>query len=206
MGAAMRLAALGLLVALAGCNSPPGDLRPWRAEDHDHTTNPGQDQVVAGPDAGPAPELARVGLDEVTVIAWNQNCVRCHGRIGQGDGPQAAMFKATDLSNPTWQRSVTDEGIANVIKNGRGQMPPFSALPDSTVKSLVRLVRLLDASKLPEEAGGGAAEAKAAPGASGAASASAAPRASAPRASAAPAPSAAPTVPTASPPPVPSPQ
>jgi len=136
----MRFAALGLFLALVGCNSPPGDLRTWRAEDHDHTTNPGQDQVVAGPDAGPSAELA-----------WGQNCTRCHGQVGRGDGPQGPMFKPTDLTNPTWQRSVTDEGIANAIKNGRGQMPPFPSLPDSTVKSLVRLVRLLDSSKLPQQ-------------------------------------------------------
>src|SRR5262249_22969621 len=135
----MRFAALALLSALAACNSPPGDLRTWRAEDHDHTTNPGQDQVVSGPDAGPAPELARVGLDEVTVIAWRQNCTRCHGNIGRGDGPQGPMFKAPDLTDPTVQRSITDEGIAATIKNGRGQMPPFASLPDSTIKQLVHL-------------------------------------------------------------------
>jgi cytochrome c oxidase cbb3-type subunit 3 len=178
MGAAMRLAALGLLVALFACNSPPGDLRTWRAEDHDHTTNPGQDQVVSGPDAGPAPELARVGLDEVTVIAWQQNCVRCHGQIGRGDGPQGSMFKATDLTNPTWQRAVTDEGIATTIKNGRGQMPPFASMPEATVKSLVRLVRLLDASKA-GEADGERAPNDGAPSGSAAPAASSAPKASA---------------------------
>jgi cytochrome c oxidase cbb3-type subunit 3 len=162
----MRLLALALSATLVvGCNSSPGDLRPWRAEDHDHTTNPGQDQVVAGPDAGPSPELARVGLDEVTVIAWQQNCTRCHGQIGRGDGPQGPMFRATDLTNPTWHRSVTDEQIALVIQKGRGQMPPF-ALPESTVKSLVKLVRLLDVSKIPEH--GGAPARSGAPAASGA--------------------------------------
>jgi cytochrome c oxidase cbb3-type subunit 3 len=140
---------LAAATALAACNSPPGDLRTWRAEDHDHTTNPGQDQVVSGPDAGPAPELARVGLDEVTIIAWNQNCTRCHGKVGRGDGPQGAMMRATDLTNPAWQRSATDDQIAVSIKNGKGQMPPF-ALPDSTIQSLVRLIRLLDASKADE--------------------------------------------------------
>jgi mono/diheme cytochrome c family protein len=148
----MRSLAPSLLLVVAACNSPPGDLRTWRAEDHDHTTNPGQDQVVGGPDAGPAPELARVGLDEVTVIAWKQNCTRCHGAIGRGDGPQGALVHATDLTNPKWQRSVTDEQIAATIKNGRGSMPPF-ALPDATIQSLVHLVRLLDASKLPAAAG-----------------------------------------------------
>jgi mono/diheme cytochrome c family protein len=160
----MRLVASLFLIAVAGCNSPPGDLRTWRAEDHDHTTNPGQDQVVAGPDAGPAPELAKVGLDEVTVIAWGQNCTRCHGQIGRGDGPQGPMFKAKDLTDPAWQRSVTDEQIALTIKNGRGQMPPFP-LPDSTIKSLVHLVRLLDSSKIRDTDSDGAPT-EAAPGAS----------------------------------------
>jgi cytochrome c oxidase cbb3-type subunit 3 len=159
------LSVLVLGCSFAACDKPAGDLRTWRLDDHDHTTNPGQDQVVAGPDAGTAPELARVGLDEVTVIAWQQNCTRCHGQIGRGDGPQGPMFRATDLTNPTWHRSVTDEQIALVIQKGRGQMPPF-ALPESTVKSLVKLVRLLDVSKIPEH--GGAPARSGAPAASGA--------------------------------------
>lgn len=172
----MRLLALALTATIIGCNSSPGDLRTWRAEDHDHTTNPGQDQVVSGPDAGPAPELARVGLDEVTVIAWQQNCTRCHGQIGRGDGPQGAMMRATDLTNPTWQRSVTDEQIALTIQKGRGQMPAFP-LPESTVKQLVKLIRLLDVSKIPEHAGAGEPEEDDAPAPSGAPSGAPAPSA-----------------------------
>lgn len=143
----MRFApALLLFCVLSACDKPAGDLREWRPEDHDHTTNPGQDQVVGGPDAG-SQELARAGLDEVTVTAWGQNCVRCHGHVGKGDGPQGGMFHATDLTNPAWQRAVTDEQIAATIKNGRGAMPPFN-LPDATIKTLVRLIRLLDAGKM----------------------------------------------------------
>jgi mono/diheme cytochrome c family protein len=179
---------LALCWALAGCNDPPGDLRTWRPEDHDHTTNPGQNQVVAGPDAGTAPELAQIGLDEVTVIAWQQNCTRCHGRIGRGDGPQSQMFRATDLTNPAWQRAVTDDQIFASIKNGRGQMPPF-ALPDSTIRSLVRLVRVLDSSKIPPPGSSGTPTSSAAPGASARAAPSATSR-PAPSANASPAPSA----------------
>lgn len=159
--------ACALSAALGACNSPPSDLREWRPEDHDHTTNPGAAQVAGGPDAGPSPELAQAGLDEVTLIAWRQNCVRCHGVLGRGDGPQGRMFNATDLTNSAFQTRVTDEAIAAVIKQGRGAMPPF-ALPDATIASLVRLVRLLGKASLEEEAAT-AASASAAPAASGSA-------------------------------------
>jgi mono/diheme cytochrome c family protein len=129
-----------LLLALA-CNEAPPDRREWRPTDHDHTDGPSANQVVGGPDAG-APELARVGLDEVSMVAWQQNCVRCHGRLGRGDGPQGAMTHATDLGNPDFQRTITDEQMLKSLKEGKGLMPA-SPLPEPTLKSLIRLVRLI---------------------------------------------------------------
>lgn len=137
---------LVLLGSYLGCQSAPENLREWRPSDHDHTTEPGNDQVAVQPDGGSAPELAALGLDEVSLVAWQQNCVRCHGVIGRGDGPQGPPLKATDLTDAAWQRSVKDEQIARTIREGRGLMPPF-ALPDSTVAGLVRLIRLLDISR-----------------------------------------------------------
>jgi mono/diheme cytochrome c family protein len=143
----MRFAlALTILLACTACESSPEDLREWRASDHDHTSEPGNDQVEVPPDGGPTPELAAHGLDEVTIVAWQQNCTRCHGTIGRGDGPQGASVRASDLTDATWQRSVKDEQIARTIREGRGMMPPFG-LPDSTISGLVRLIRLLDASR-----------------------------------------------------------
>jgi len=185
MESAVRSIRFVLLAALTfGCDGKRADVREWRPEDHDHTTNPGAEQVVGGPDAGPAPELARHGLDEVTVVAWQQNCTRCHGRIGRGDGPQGAMFRATDLSNPEWQAAMSDEQMALAIKNGRGAMPPFP-LPDSTIQGLVRLIRLLRA----EPEGEPGAAPSGAPGSSAAPAPSAAPS---PASSVAPASSTAP--------------
>ena len=155
MGRAVR--ALPLLIlsfSLGGCDQTAADLREWRPQDHDHTTNPGAEQVAGGPDAGPAPELARHGLNEVIIVAWQQNCTRCHGRVGRGDGPQGAMFRTADLSNPAWQDAINDEQIALAIKNGRGAMPPF-ALPDATIEGLVRLIRLLRADTEPATAASG---------------------------------------------------
>jgi cytochrome c oxidase cbb3-type subunit 3 len=173
---------------LLGCQSQPENVREWRASDHDHTSEPGNDQVAVPPDGGTAPELAAHGLDEVTLVAWQQNCTRCHGVIGRGDGPQGPSMKATDLTNPAWQRSVKDEQISRAIREGRGLMPPF-ALPESTVAALVRLIRLLDMSRAERAAETDGADAGAPPDAgapdagvtkvktAGSASGSAAPRA-----------------------------
>jgi hypothetical protein len=57
------------------------------------------------------------------------------------------MLHASNLSNPSWQATVTDEAIGNTIRSGRGRMPAFN-FPDSTLQSLVRLIRLLDASRM----------------------------------------------------------
>jgi mono/diheme cytochrome c family protein len=145
----VRLPTLALVLAALACNAPPSDRREWRASDHDHTENPGANQVVGGPDAGTAPELAKHGLNELAIVTWQQNCVRCHGRLGHGDGPQGKLTRATDLSNPAWQNAATDDQILKTIREGRGLMPAFP-LPDSTLRSLLQLVRLIG--KATEEA------------------------------------------------------
>jgi mono/diheme cytochrome c family protein len=139
------------LLAVA-CDQAPPDLRVWRPSDHDHTTNPGEGQVEGGPDAGTAPELAAHGLNEVTIVAWQQNCVRCHGRLGRGDGPQGISIRATDFTNQAWQAAVTDEQLVQAIRDGKGAMPAFP-LPEPTIKSLVQLVRLLGRASAPAPSG-----------------------------------------------------
>ena len=36
------------------------------------------------------------GLEDVTIVAWSQNCTQCHGQLGRGDGPRGPMLKATN--------------------------------------------------------------------------------------------------------------
>jgi hypothetical protein len=182
------LLSLGLIFTSA-CDRQAPDLREWRASDHDHTQNPGSDQVAGGPDAGS--ELAEHGLNEVVLVAWDQNCVRCHGRFGRGDGPQGSMVRATDLTNPRWQATATDDGIVKVIREGRGLMPAFP-LPETTLLSFVKLIRLLGKATATMSGASAAGSASAAPGVSAATSASAAPGVSA-----SPARSAAPAAPSA---------
>jgi cytochrome c oxidase cbb3-type subunit 3 len=149
-----------LLAAAPACNEQAPDLREWRPSDHDHTTNPGTDQVEGGPDAGTAPELAAHGLNEVVIVAWEQNCVRCHGRFGRGDGPQGPMVHAADLTNTAWQSTVKDDDMLKVIRDGRGLMPAFP-LPEPTLRALVQLVRLLGQAAAPHAADSAAATASA---------------------------------------------
>lgn len=160
-------------------------MREWRATDHDHTDNPGSGQVSA--DAGAA---APPGLEDVTIVAWQQNCTQCHGQLGRGDGPRGPMLKATNLSDPAWQGAMTDEQITSVIKNGKGAMPAFK-LPDGTIANLVKLVRMMNAARAAGAAGSAAPASSTAPASSAGPAASSSARPAKPALSA-PAPAPAP--------------
>ncbi|MEZ4374048.1 MAG: cytochrome c [Polyangiaceae bacterium] len=154
---------LTLATAVVGCNRAPDDLREWTPADHHHTAEPNRGQVTSDPDPDTAAKPPP-GLEDVTIVAWRRNCMRCHGVVGRGDGAQGAMLGATDLSNPSWQAKTSDEQIASVIQHGKGAMPPFD-LPDTTVQKLVKLVRLFNSARKDDAdaAPPGSADAGAAP-------------------------------------------
>lgn len=143
----MLRSSLALTALAVACSQTPTDVREWRATDHDNTANPNTGQAELS-DGG---QTGVMGIDEVALAAWRTNCVPCHGMIGRGDGPKGIPLKARDLTNPAWQASVTDEQIADAIKNGKGQMPKLE-LPPATVTQLVKLVRLLDPNRMRAEA------------------------------------------------------
>jgi hypothetical protein len=176
----LRRAAVPLLFLTLACNERPSDLREWRAGDHDRADSPPSQQGQVDPTKPEGPQIP--GLEDVTIVAWSQNCTQCHGQLGRGDGPRGPMLKATDLSSPTWQASVTDQQIAASIKLGKNQMPSFKQLPDATIANLVRLVRMMNLARLQAHAAG-----------SSSASVAAAPSSSVKRAPKAPPPAVAPT-------------
>ena len=72
--------------------------------------------------------------------------------MGAGDGPagQALQPAPRDLSDPEWQKSVTDEHLTTVIKDGGAAaglsplMPPWGhSLSDEDVKNLIAFIRSL---------------------------------------------------------------
>ncbi|HEX2730660.1 MAG TPA: cytochrome c [Polyangiaceae bacterium] len=150
------------------CQQAPSDLRPWKPSDHTNAgsgspASPAQNnpRQVTGEDTNTTP-----GLEEVTIASWRANCANCHGAMGQGDGPQAAMFQPRDLGDPVWQKATSDEQIFQSIQKGKNKMPGF-ALPEKVARNLVALVRLLDRAHLGEPMAAPKADAAASASASG---------------------------------------
>jgi cytochrome c oxidase cbb3-type subunit 3 len=83
------------------------------------------------------------GQEEASLIAvtWRQNCARCHGMAGRGDGPDGRMLRTPDLTRSDFQERYSDAEIAAIIKKGRNKMPSFKSLPDKVIDGLVRHVR-----------------------------------------------------------------
>jgi cytochrome c oxidase cbb3-type subunit 3 len=51
------------------------------------------------------------------------------------------MVHATNLTQAEWQAKVTDQDIADVIRNGKNRMPKFDFPPD-VVAGLVARIRM----------------------------------------------------------------
>ncbi|MCC6523095.1 MAG: cytochrome c [Polyangiaceae bacterium] len=125
----------GAALALAACDGSQAT-RTWQPTDHDQ---PVRQQGNAQMPAAPAQSA---NADMLVSFTWERDCSQCHGPGGRGDGPQAAMVHAPDLTRPEWQDAVTDEQIAAVVTQGRNKMPSFD-LPPRTLQGIVRKVRSL---------------------------------------------------------------
>lgn len=125
------LVALGLM-AISACDPSSGsDVREWTPADHDQPTTSPAPQVAARDSASDV---------ELVELAWQKNCVQCHGPRGRGDGPQGPMLRVADLTRSEWQERVTDQEIAETIRKGRNKMPAFD-LPAPVLDGLVKRIR-----------------------------------------------------------------
>ena len=103
--------------------------------------------------AAPPATVAQEDLpyDEASTLAvFQENCGRCHGSEGGGDGPDSELFdiEMADFATAEFQGKYNDEEIAAIIGDG-GQaqglsplMPPWGAvLSDGEIRNLVQLIR-----------------------------------------------------------------
>ncbi len=125
----------GSLLGSAGCEATP-ELSEWTLADHDHQVEVKRRRATGVPKTHAAPSQRNQLID----VTWMKQCANCHGKRGRGDGPESTMVKARDLTSAEWQASVTDEGMALVIRKGREKMPAFN-LPDSMIQGLIGHIR-----------------------------------------------------------------
>ena len=80
---------------------------------------------------------------------FEQQCAKCHGTGGKGDGPMAAALspKPSDFTNPQTLRGKTDAQVEAVIRDGGAahglskSMPSFkSVLTPEQIKSVAEHV------------------------------------------------------------------
>lgn len=74
---------------------------------------------------------------------FKKNCVMCHGVDGAGKTKMGLKLGAADLSSNDIQ-ALSDEAIAQTVRNGKGKMPPFAkTVTDDEITQVVKHVRAL---------------------------------------------------------------
>ncbi len=137
------IAALCLLSA--GCDRAPSaeGMPEWKASEHhsfddDKMGDPKQQGAPAGSAGAKGDDSTRL-----VEIAWQQNCVQCHGAMGRGDGQMGPMLKAPDLT----QSKLSDADMVAIIKSGKNKMPSYGQMPDTVVAGLVARIHRLQGAK-----------------------------------------------------------
>ncbi len=62
---------------------------------------------------------------------YQQRCSACHGLNRGGSPPDIPSLVGID-------HRITDQGIEDVVRQGKGRMPPFSDINEAQFKSLIR--------------------------------------------------------------------
>jgi hypothetical protein len=76
-------------------------------------------EQIGAPAVALPPDPSSAGLSEGHHY-WRMKCVPCHGATGKGDGPAVKKLtnKPGDLTNPEFQKSLSDDDIYNIILYG----------------------------------------------------------------------------------------
>ena len=74
---------------------------------------------------------------------FKKNCVMCHGPDGTGKTKMGQKLGAADLSSSDIQ-SLSDEALAQTVRNGKGKMPSFDkTLSPDEINQVIQHVRTL---------------------------------------------------------------
>jgi mono/diheme cytochrome c family protein len=117
-----------------------------------------QQTTTQEPATGTTPEPAPAATDTGAMAAagpgdvaegqkiYQLRCTPCHGPQGKGDGPLGKSLNPPprDHTNGSYMNSQTDEQLLNVIRNGKGAMPPWgNTLSEADMRNVLAYVRSL---------------------------------------------------------------
>ncbi len=89
-------------------------------------------------------DAATAGVDGAKI--YTDKCALCHGPSGHGDGPGAAALnpKPRNHTDGSYMNTRTNDQLLEVIRNGKGAMPPWGAvLSEAEVQAVLKHVRTL---------------------------------------------------------------
>jgi len=79
---------------------------------------------------------------------WTKQCAKCHGPDGSGNTMMGKKLKLQNYQDPAVQAAMTDEKIAQVIKEGvkneagKLVMPVFAdKIPEEDIRGMIAFVR-----------------------------------------------------------------
>lgn len=128
---------VALCGAMSGCERRVTPTRDWQPSDHGQPSqgDPDRTPTETAPEEG--------GTERAADALYNVSCAGCHGRDGKGQGAQRPPgAQMPDFSDPQFQAQRTDAQLTQVLREGRGMMPPFGKqLNDQGLEALVAKVR-----------------------------------------------------------------
>ncbi len=142
----MILLSLGSVGCSRDPGPPRGNVREWKASDHQP---PEAEQGDSAGNAGNADNADTQEGEEgdpmqrAVVALWNVACASCHGREGRGDGPMRPPgVTVPDMTTAEFQAQYTDAQMTEQITRGKEPMPAFGdRIAPEGIQALVAHVR-----------------------------------------------------------------
>jgi len=127
--------ALGFVTLAVGCSLSLAVACGGRSDDEIEAEIASKRQAVSAQAVAKANEI------------FSTRCTPCHGAEGRGDGSASAGLnpKPRDFHDGTWQKSITDDHIMNIIKVGGAGVGKSTAMPSNPdIQDKAVLVALKD--------------------------------------------------------------
>ncbi|HEY6085527.1 MAG TPA: quinol:electron acceptor oxidoreductase subunit ActD [Nitrospira sp.] len=124
--AASVLAALIFAAGTSGCSKDMQEQASYQAQEAPRIHSPKGSVPRLSRQTVPVHTTSTASVDEKGPELYAINCLHCHGRQGDGDGPVAPFLKESPANLKGDEvRAMSEEKIYGVITHGKDMMPSF---------------------------------------------------------------------------------